>query len=287
MENPLEENTAHMKSYAFLRRRIALGLVAGATSLSAACGVTTQQEVALGQQQSAQINQQLPLINDATVNRYINTLGQQLARQGPRQDVAWTFYVVNSDVLNAFSIAGGYVYINRGIIEHARNLSELAGVVAHEIGHVEERHVVQAMNRQTAAGLGINLAYILLGRAPSQAEQAAIQVGGGAIFAHYDRGMESQADADAVALTTRAGIDPRGLPSFFQVLLDQRKSAPSSVESWFATHPMEEDRIAATNALIAQIPPAQMKNLTRDTQAFQTMKQRLRSMPPAPKDRTQ
>jgi predicted Zn-dependent protease len=276
-----------MTSYGFLRRSIALGLTAGTVSLAAACGVTTQQEVALGQQQSAEINQQLPLVSDAAINRYINTLGQQLARQGPRQDVPWTFYVVNSDVMNAFSLAGGIIYINRGIIEHARTMSELAGVVGHEIGHVEERHVVQAMNRQQAAGLGINLAYILLGRNPSQAEQAAIQVGGGAIFAHYDRGMEAQADADGVALTTRAGIDPHGLPSFFQVLLNERKTSPGTVAQWFATHPMEEDRIAATEALIAQIPPAQLKNLTRDTNQFQQIKARLRSLPPAPKDRTQ
>jgi predicted Zn-dependent protease len=276
-----------MTAYAFLRRTIALGLTAGTVSLATACGVTTQQEVALGQQQSAEINRQLPLITDAAVTRYINTLGQQLARQGPRQDVPWTFYVVNSDIMNAFSLAGGYIYINRGIIERARNLSELASVVAHEIGHVEERHVVQSINRQQAAGLGINLAYILLGRAPSQAEQAAIQVGGTAYFARYSRDMEYQADADAVALTTRAGIDPHGLPTFFQLLLNERKNNPSKVEMWFATHPLEEDRITSANALIAQIPPAQLKNVIKDSQQFQQIRARLRSMPPAPKERTQ
>jgi predicted Zn-dependent protease len=276
-----------MNTYAILprsiRRGVALGLTAGTTALAAACGVSTQQEVALGQQEAQQIQQQLPIVNDAAISRYINTLGNQLARQGPRQDIAFTFYVVNTDVLNAFSIPGGFVYVNRGIIERARNLSELAGVIGHEIGHVEERHSIELMQKQQNASIGLNLAYILLGRTPSTAEQAAIQVGGSAIFARYGRQAEMEADADGVALTTRAGIDPRGLPSFFQVLLDERKSAPSKVESWFQTHPIEEDRIASTTALINQIPPAQLSNLTRDTDAFHQFQARVRALPQPPR----
>src|SRR2546430_9580264 len=117
-----------MNSSRLLCRGLAIVLVAGGASLATACAVSTQQEIALGQQESAQVNQQLPLVTDPTVVRYINVIGTQLARQGPRQDVPWTFFVVNSDVLNAFSLAGGYVYINRGIIERARTMNELAKI---------------------------------------------------------------------------------------------------------------------------------------------------------------
>jgi len=274
-------------------RRIRGGLVMAAlASLSvaaAACGVTTQQEMQLGADQAVQVNQQLPMVTDAQLSTYINQLGNQLAAQGARQDIPWHFYIVNSDVVNAMSLPGGYVYVDRGVITHASNLSELAGVVAHEIGHVEERHSVQQLERAQGANMGLTLAYVLLGRQPSGVEQAAIQVGGTAVFAKFDRGAESEADADAVTLTTRAGISPQGLPNFFNKLMQLRQGNPSVVEQWFATHPTEEQRIAATQQLINQtVPGATLNRLQTDSKAFQTFKARMARYPAAPaQNRTQ
>ncbi len=276
-----------------MERRIRNGLaVAALGALSAgaaACGVTTQQEVQLGGEQAAQVNQQLPIVTDAQLTGYINQLGQQLAAQGARRDIPWHFYIVNTDVVNAFSLPGGYIYVNRGVIEHASNASELAGVVGHEIGHVEHRDQVAELERQQGANVGLTLAYVLLGRQPSAIEQAGIQVGGSAIFAHYDRGMESNADAEAVNLTTRAGYSPEGLVTFFQKLMNLEQSQPSALAQFFATHPTDEQRIQATQQLINQsVPRSTMNRLVNDTRAFESFKARMARYPAAPRqDRSQ
>lgn len=264
-----------------LRRGIGVALVAAGVTVGAGCAVSTQQEAQLGAQSAAEVNQQLPIVQDASLNRYINALGNELAAQGPRR-LNWHFYIVNSDVVNAMSLPGGYVYVNRGVVMNASNMSELAGVLAHEIGHVEERHSVTQMQRVNNANIGLTLAYVLLGRQPSGAEQAAISVGGNAIFARYGRDMERQADADAVTLTTRAGISPRGLTTFFQKLLAMRQSRPSAVEGWFATHPTEEERIQSTSALVNQIPRSTLARLQVDSNAFQSFKARMARYPQPP-----
>src|SRR3954465_3694786 len=102
-----------------------------------ACGVSTQQEIEMGQQYSAQINAQLPIVQDPEINRYVNVLGDSIARLTARQDITeWHFYVVDSKEVNAFAVPGGYVYVNRGLIERAQKMDQLAGVRGHEIGPV-------------------------------------------------------------------------------------------------------------------------------------------------------
>jgi predicted Zn-dependent protease len=235
-----------------------------------ACGVSTQQEVEMGQQYAAQINQQLPIIQDPELNRYINVLGDSIARLTERQDLPeWHFYIVDSREVNAFAVPGGFVYVNRGLIERTTKMDQLAGVLGHEIGHVVRRHSIKQMQQQQGANIGIT----------------AIQVGGTALFAKFSRTDEAEADEEGVRNTVRAGINPNGIPEMFQILIDERQTNPSSVESWFATHPLEEDRIAATRALIAQYDPAIIRSLATDSRNFQTFKARLRSLPPSPTPR--
>lgn len=112
-----------------------------------ACGVSTQQEVELGQQYSQQINAQLPIVRDPEINRYINVLGDSIARVADSRNLDWSFYVVDSKEVNAFAVPGGFIYINRGLIERATDMSQVAGVLAHEIGHVTQRHSVQQMQK--------------------------------------------------------------------------------------------------------------------------------------------
>src|SRR5688572_26581355 len=175
-------------------RQTLTGFAAALTLTIAACGVSTQQEVNMGAQYSAEINRQLPLVNDAQVVSYINQLGDNIARAGGR-GLNYTFYVVNSDVVNAFAVPGGYIYINRGLIERAGNMSEVAGVLAHEIGHVEERHGVEQMEKMQGANLALNLGYVLLGRRPGQIEQTGVQALGSIVFAKFSRDDENEADA--------------------------------------------------------------------------------------------
>jgi beta-barrel assembly-enhancing protease len=264
----------------WFRKSAVLGLAAGTVGMATACGISTQQELEMGQQYSAEINRQLPILNDAAVNNYINTLGRNIAARGQRQ-IPYRFYVVNAPQVNAFAVPGGHIYINRGLIERARNMSELAGVLAHEIGHVEHRHGVDQMERMQGANLALTAAYVLLGRAPTGLEEAAIGVGGQLYFARHSREAENEADATAVNLLVRANIDPNGLPSFFNVLLEEQRRQPGSVEQWFSTHPLTTDRVAHTQSLINRIPAAQMRNLQRDATAFQNMRTRLRGLPQA------
>ena len=240
----------------------------------------------MGAQYATEVNRQLPIVDDATLNRYINSLGTQLAQGGTRmraEGLRYQFFIVNSNVVNAFAVPGGYVYVNRGVIERADNTSELAGVLAHEIAHVEQRHSIQQMQKANNANLGLTLAYVLLGRQPSGAEQAAIQVGGGLVFARYSRQDEDEADGVAVPLMVRAGISPNGLPSFFRQLVAERQQSPSALEQWFSTHPDTEERITHTQRLIAQIPASQLRGLTTNTQGFADFKARMRRYPAAPR----
>lgn len=265
-----------------LRRTALPGLVAGATLLTGACGISQQQEIELGRQYAAEINRELPIVEDATIHRYINLLGDRIARQGGR-NIDYTFYVVNTAAVNAFAVPGGFIYVNRGLIERTENLSELAGVLAHEIGHVEERHSVEQLERMQRANLGLSMAYILLGRRPGTLEQAGVQVAGAAIFAGFSRSAENEADAVAVPLLVSAGINPNGLVSFFYKLLEEQQRQPSTVEQWFSTHPLTRDRIENVQSEINRIPQAQLRNLTVNTEQYEAFKSRLRSYraPPA------
>ena len=269
-------------------KRIMAG-VALAVTLTA-CGVSTQQEVEMGQQYSAQINQQLPIVQDPEINRYLNLIGDSIARLTSRSDLteanAWKFYMVDSKEVNAFAVPGGYVYVNRGLIERTQRMDQLAGVLGHEIGHVVRRHSIKQMQQQQGANFGVTLACVLTSVCNSQVGQAAIQVGGTAIFARFSRSDENEADEEGIRNTIRAGISPNGVPEMFQILINERKSNPSGVEGWFATHPMEEDRIASTRALIATYDPAIIRSLPTDSRNYQAFKARVRSLPPSPTPRT-
>lgn len=267
-----------------MRRGIAAPLAGLAL---ASCGVSQQQEVELGASTAAQVSAQLPLIRDAAVVNYINSLGTQLAQVTDSRNLAWTFTVVDSKEVNAFALPGGWIYVNRGLIERTANVSELAGVLAHEIGHVTRRHSVQQMQQAQGANVGVSLLCTLTKVCESGVSQAAISVGGSALFAKFSRSDESEADAEAVATTVKAGITPRGIPAMFQTLLNERQRNTGSLDAFFATHPLEESRIAATEALIAKFPAATLNRLTTDTPAFQAFRRRLNALPPSPTPRAQ
>jgi beta-barrel assembly-enhancing protease len=261
----------------------ALG-VAVALGVSA-CGVSQQQEVELGQQESAQIQQQLPLVQDPVINQYVNALGNQIASKTSRSDLQWQFYVVNTDVVNAFALPGGIIYVNRGVLERADRMDELAGVMGHEIEHVVRRHSVKQMEQMQGANVGVALACALTGVCNNQAAAAAINVGGTAIFAKFSRDDEVQADEGGFHNVMAAGISPEGMLTFFQKLLaeEQQSGSSGAVNSWFADHPGTQDRIADIQRMLAQVPQSQLRSLTTDTPAFQQMKRRLASLPPAPR----
>ena len=249
------------------------------------CSISQQQEVQMGQQYAQQINAQLPIIQDPELNRYINVLGDSIARLTSRSDLDWHFFIVDAQEVNAFAVPGGFVYVNRGLIQRADQMDELAGVLGHEIGHVLRRHTVKQMEKEQGANIGITLACILTSICNSQAAGAAINVAGGAVFARFSRQDEAEADDEGFKNTVRAGISPVGMVTMFQKLLDERKTKPAGVDAWFQTHPLEEDRINAVQARINQLPPAELARLGTDTRNFHAFKARIQSLPPSPPPR--
>jgi predicted Zn-dependent protease len=264
-------------------KRILIGVAI--TCSLVGCGISQQQEVQMGVEYATQINAQLPIVQDPELNRYINVLGDSIARLTSRRDLDWRFFIVDSKEVNAFAVPGGFIYVNRGLIERTDRMDEVAGVLGHEIGHVVRRHTVKQMEKAQGANVGVTLACVLTSICNSQVAGAAINIAGGAVFARFSRQDELEADNEAINNVVRAGISPQGIVTMFQKLIAERRSRPGGVEAWFRTHPLEEDRIAAAQARINQIPRTTLAALGTDTRNFHTFKARLQSLPPSPPPR--
>jgi beta-barrel assembly-enhancing protease len=269
-----------------MRPAAVLALTGGLALGAAGCApaVTTQQEVELGRQYSAQIARELPLVQDAASLQYINQLGNQIARLADPRGFAYTFYIVNAPEVNAFAVPGGHIYINRGLIERSSTMSELAGVLAHEVAHVAHRHGIDQWRRAQQANTTLGLIYgVLLGRPPSGIEQVGIQAGGAAVFAGYSRDAEREADATAIEYLIRSGIHPRGMVTMFETLMAERQRNPGAVEQWFSTHPTTEERITNTRNRINAIPQSRLQNLTTNTQSYNDFRARVNRLPAPPR----
>ena len=265
-----------------LRRRIRIGALTLALAGGAGCLATQQQEVQMGASYASEINAKLPLVRDPEINAYINRLGDSLARVADSRGLEWHFYVVDAKEVNAFAVPGGYIYVNRGLIERFTKMSQLAGVIGHEIGHVTLRHSLKQQQKATGTSLGITLGCVLTQACGNAAVGSLVNVGAGAMMAGFSRDDEAESDRVGIDYVVRAGIDPRGMPETFEILMAERKAKPEGVASFFATHPLEEDRIRAARALIARIPPDRLVGLTDDSRAFQQFQARVKALPPSP-----
>lgn len=273
-------STARSTQKTLSRVRAFLLFSLGSSAL--ACAVSTQQEVQKGQNYAAQVEKELPIIKDPEIVRYINVLGDSLARVTDDRSLTWHFAVVDAKEINAFAIPGGYIFVNRGLIEKATNMAQVAGVLGHEIGHVTRRHSIKQMQKAQGANTGMTLACILTNICNSGLAQTGIQLAAGGVFAKFSRDDESEADEEGVKTTVRAHIDPAGIPQMFRILLDERKTRPDAVGAFFLSHPLQENRIASSQALISKYEAAELKGLTQDSPNFQAFKKRLESLPPSP-----
>jgi beta-barrel assembly-enhancing protease len=246
------------------------------------CSVSEDQEVELGRRNAEQVDAQLPILRDAIASNYVQALGASIAGTTSRADLQWQFRIIDSREINAFALPGGFIYVNRGLIERAERLDELAGALAHEVGHVVLRHSVHQIEKQTKTGVAVELGCRLTNICNSDVARAAIQVGGAALFARYSRHDEAEADSEAVQLVIDAGIDPAGIPALFRRLLEERRTSPARFEVFFASHPLEEDRIVATEREIAAIAPSALQGLRQDDPSYQAFKAHLARLPRAP-----
>ncbi len=251
------------------------------------CEVSQDQEVSIGEQTANEIQAQLPVVTDSYLDGYINELGDTIASRTSRGDLDWHFRIVNSHQVNAFALPGGFIYVNRGLIESTRKVDELAGVLGHEIGHVIQRHSVEQMQSQQKVGLIATLACTLTDLCNSGLGQAAINIGGSALFAKHSRRDEFEADSEAVENVLRVGIDPAGIPSLFEILMRQRQVEPTVVDVWFASHPLEESRIQNSRRMIESSGADRRGGLLQDLPSYAEFKRRIEMLPePPPPART-
>lgn len=265
-----------------LDRRLATAMTA-LLPLLAACEVSEDEEVQMGREYAAEIAQQLPMVTDPVINEYVSTLGRDIASRTGRPDLPWEFHVVNAAEVNAFAVPGGFIYINRGLIERAEQLDELAGVLGHEIGHVVLRHSAEQMEKRGKATGVVTVVCVVTGLCDGGLANVAINVAGAAWFAKHSRADEAEADSAGIVAVMATGISPRGIPSFFETLMAERRQQPTILDDWFASHPLEEDRVTRTQAIIEALPQQRLDALTEDSPSFQALKARVRALPPPPR----
>lgn len=252
-------------------------------SIAAGCSVTPDQEFQIGASEAAHIDSQMPLIRDTVIVGYVRKLGMSMASKTSSANLDWKFSVVNSPEVNAFALPGGFVYVNRGAIEQADRMDELAGIMGHEIGHVVEHHSANQIEQTEKDDLGILVLCTMTVACRTIGGILALRIGKDAKSAHYSQKDEAQADSEGVMNTFRAGIDPEGLPSFFQKLLDKRSTQPDAVEAFFSTHPTDQSRVATTRKQIAGLGITPSQNLLQDTPEFHAIQALVKAVPPAPK----
>ncbi|HEY1801690.1 MAG TPA: M48 family metalloprotease [Terriglobales bacterium] len=214
-----------------------------------------QEEIQAGQQAAAQAEQQLPLLPESDpVTQYVQHLGEQLAAHAPGEKWPYSFHVVNQKEINAFALPGGAIFVNLGTIQAADNEAQLAGVLAHEISHVVQRHGTRAASKQMAAELPLALIGGMMGNTTlSRAAQLGISFGVGSYFLKNSRQSESEADLLGTDIMYDAGFDPHQMAVFFAKLQEQSGSQ-GTVAQFLSDHPDPGNRAGAVSDEVATLP---------------------------------
>lgn len=205
--------------------------------------VDEPREIELGTEVSARLLGAAPLVENVSVQRYVNQVGLWVARHSERPSLPWRFGVIDTDSINAFAAPGGYVFITRGLFMSLRDEAELAGVLGHEIVHVLRRHHLDAIQEQARLGLAADVASIMA-RRDGRRIDALVNAGMELYTKGLDREDELEADRDGVVLAQRAGYAPDGLRGVL-VTLEAMGGASDALALLFKTHPAPADRLAA------------------------------------------
>jgi len=200
--------------------------------------VSIEEENQLGQKMSSEIAKSMTLVTDPALNAQVNKVGNKLVNALPSKEFSYRFYVVQDASPNAFTIPGAGIYVHTGLFKLASSEGELAGVLAHEIGHAYERHPAKGLSR--SYGLE-TLSGMLLKKNKGQLQQAALKIAQGGILSSYGRGDETEADDIAFDLLKKAGYSPDGLILFFKKL--QQISQSGKTPAFLSSHPPTPDRI--------------------------------------------
>lgn len=237
---------------------------------------SAEQDVEIGRQSVGEVERQMPLLNDSQVDAYVNNIGRKLAANAGGPKFPYTFKVINAADINAFALPGGPIYINRGILDNARNEGEVAGVVAHEIAHVALRHGTHQASKAYGAQAGLSiLGGLLGGKMGGNTAQILNTVGGvglNVLFLRFSRDMETQADIRGAQILAASGYTPADMVSFFQTL---SKADGSKKTTFLSDHPAPPDRISRIQkeAQILNVPATPTTNVGQ----LNDIKDRMRS----------
>lgn len=266
-------------------RVVAIGLtVACACLIAPGCAdppslpfslVSVEEEIDIGRQTNAEIRKELPELTDQEATAYVRAVGRRLAEAASGPTYPYSFSVVNYGEINAFALPGGPIWLHRGVLQAATNESQIAAVLAHEVAHIAQRHAARQITKGIVAHLGLGLLGAVLGNGGgAEAAQTAAGVLTNGMFLKFSRDDEREADRVGLDLMRRAGWDGRGMVELFDILQRESRSNPSSVETFFSSHPAPQDRIEGLRTEIARV-----RGGTRDTRQFQSIKARLTKMP--------
>ena len=236
---------------------------------------SVEKQVAMGRQFAQQVESQVKMVNDPVVTEYINRIGQNLVRNSDAQ-VPFTIKVIDSDVVNAMALPGGFFYVNSGLILAADEEAEVAGVMAHEIAHVAACHAAREMSRANLMQMA-TIPLIFVGGGIGYAGYEAAGIGGMLGILKFSRGFESEADYLGIEYMYRAGYDPSAFVSFFEKVQAMEKKKPGTLAKAFDTHPQNADRIAKSQDEIRKVLPAKQQYVVT-TSEFDDVKARLAAL---------
>jgi beta-barrel assembly-enhancing protease len=240
---------------------------------------SVEQDIEIGRQSAAQAERQLPVLEDPSLERYLNTVARRLVEEAPGARYPYRIRAVDASEINAFTFPGGFLYVNRGLIEATRSESELAGVLAHEIAHVALRHGTHQASKAYAAQAGLGILGGLLGRNDSRSGQIIDAIGGiglNAVFLKFSRNDEYEADLVGARMMKRAGYAPAAMASFFDLLNQKREREPGKLEQFFSSHPAPADRAARLRAEAERLGPV---DSPREVGEYASVKDELRGRP--------
>ena len=234
-------------------------------------------EISWGAQIAQQVMKSSKIVRDPVIEEYVNRVGQNIVKNSDAK-VPFTIRVIDSDEVNAFALPGGYFFVNSGLILAADNEAELAGVMAHEIGHVAAHHQAREMTRMHYADLGMvplvmMTGYSAVGYGIYEASAFAVPL----TFLEFQRDFEEQADWLGVEYMYDAGYDPQQLIAFFEKIEELQKTKPRLIAKTFSTHPQTPARVERTQHEIATILPPRPQYIV-DTSEFHAVKERLLRM---------
>jgi beta-barrel assembly-enhancing protease len=260
-------------SFAALSRLVAVGVL----PFGLAALISVNEEIALGRQAQQQVRKDVPQLTDRSVASYVQSIGKRLAARAGGPKYPYSFTVADYREINAFALPGGPVWLHRGTIAASANEAQLAGVLAHEVAHIAQRHAADQLTKNLVANGLLGLLGAVLGNDRSaRTAQIAAQALAGGYMLKFSRDDEREADRVGARILRQAGWDAREMIAFMDILRREQGRDASSVEVFLSSHPAPAERVELLRAELRGASGGR-----RDSDQFQQIRTRLKRLPPA------